>query len=315
MSHPTKSETPKAGTNGASGEKTQSSNRGTFEMNSTVTTPARTINVPFHGAALAVIEHEGQPYTPMKPIVLGMGMAWQPQHKKMLERFKSTITEMVMVAEDGKQRSMTCLPLRKLPGWLNTVSPGKIKSPEVRARVIQYQNECDDVLWKYWNEGLAVNPRAFAANPGSYQVGQHIALAQTERIKLAYALAAQAAAEVQRTVFDAVLNGDVKSWQHSRYLLALTYDRKTNQQTQPWAKALDCEQFVTSFDELADETSEPFCSASDAQLAQIIGSLSKRLEYRATAREHHNRRSAAEPSITGRCDTAVLKENLIEVSA
>ncbi|MBZ9133183.1 hypothetical protein H5U46_25280, partial [Escherichia coli] len=29
------------------------------------------INVPFHGADLYVVNHNGEPYTPMKPIVEG----------------------------------------------------------------------------------------------------------------------------------------------------------------------------------------------------------------------------------------------------
>lgn len=33
-----------------------------------------TITVPFHGSALYVVNHNGEPYTPMKPIVEGMGM-------------------------------------------------------------------------------------------------------------------------------------------------------------------------------------------------------------------------------------------------
>lgn len=165
LSNSTKGEAPTVAPVEASSDTSQASKQGTLDMNSTVTTPARAINVPFHGAALTVIEHDGQPYTPMKPIVEGMGLAWSPQRRKMADRFESTMIEMITVAEDGKQRSMTCLPLRKLPGWLNTVTPGKIKSPEVRARVIQYQNECDDVLWQYWNEGLAVNPRAFHVGP------------------------------------------------------------------------------------------------------------------------------------------------------
>lgn len=60
---------------------------------------------------------------------------------------------------------MTCAPLRKLPGWMSNIEVGEIKSNDVRARVIQYQNECDDVLWKYWNDGVAENPRARPYNP------------------------------------------------------------------------------------------------------------------------------------------------------
>ncbi|MEB6438598.1 phage antirepressor N-terminal domain-containing protein [Raoultella ornithinolytica] len=117
-----------------------------------------TINVPFHGTELYVINHNGEPYTPMKPIIDGMGMDWASQFTKLKQRFKSTIVEITMVAADGKSRSMTCLALRKLNGWLQTISPNKVK-PEIRDRVIQYQEECDDVLYQYWTKGIVVNPR------------------------------------------------------------------------------------------------------------------------------------------------------------
>ncbi|ENM5751831.1 hypothetical protein CW613_000002 [Vibrio mimicus] len=32
------------------------------------------ITVPFHGSSLFIVEHNGEPYTPMKHIVEGMGM-------------------------------------------------------------------------------------------------------------------------------------------------------------------------------------------------------------------------------------------------
>ncbi|MBS3895106.1 phage antirepressor N-terminal domain-containing protein [Serratia marcescens] len=109
------------------------------------------IKVPFHGANLFVVSHNGEPFVPMKPIVEGMGMAWQTQHRKLTERFSKGITEMVIPSVGGKQ-VMTCLALRKLNGWLQTISPNKVK-PEIRDKVIQYQNECDDVLYEYWTTG------------------------------------------------------------------------------------------------------------------------------------------------------------------
>ena len=117
--------------------------------------------VPFHGHSLFLVDYDGQPYTPMKTIVEGMGLKWQPQHRKLNEsRFKSCITEMVIqLPGDDQRRSVTCFPLRKLPGWLMTISPNKIKDADTKARVIQYQNDCDDALWAYWSEGVAINPR------------------------------------------------------------------------------------------------------------------------------------------------------------
>ncbi|EAM9428714.1 hypothetical protein BCN13_11975 [Salmonella enterica] len=117
-----------------------------------------TITVPFHGDALYVVNHNGEPYTPMKPIVKGMGMDWMGQLTKLRQRFSSTVEEIPIVAEDGKRRNMVCLPLRKLAGWLQTISPNKVK-PEIREKVIQYQEECDDVLYDYWTKGVVVNPR------------------------------------------------------------------------------------------------------------------------------------------------------------
>lgn len=117
-----------------------------------------TINVPFHGDNLYLVNKNGEAFTPMKPIVDGMGLAWAPQHEKLKQRFSSTITEIVMVAADGKNREMTCLALRKLPGWLHTINVGKVR-PELREKVARYQEECDDVLYDYWTKGVAVHPR------------------------------------------------------------------------------------------------------------------------------------------------------------
>ncbi|WP_230657778.1 phage antirepressor N-terminal domain-containing protein [Psychrobacter sp. I-STPA10] len=108
-----------------------------------------TITIPFHGQNLFLVNHDGEPYTPMKPIVENMGLNWASQYTKIKQRFSSTIVEIAIVAQDGKERLMTCLPVRKLAGWLYTISPNKVKS-ELREKVIIYQEECDDVLWRYW---------------------------------------------------------------------------------------------------------------------------------------------------------------------
>lgn len=47
---------------------------------------------------------------------------------------------------------MQCLALRKLAGWLATISPNKVKA-SIRDKVIRYQEECDDVLYEYWTTG------------------------------------------------------------------------------------------------------------------------------------------------------------------
>ncbi|UBX30236.1 phage antirepressor N-terminal domain-containing protein [Arsenophonus apicola] len=146
--------------------------------NISITKAVCTINVPFHGAELYIVNYNGEPFTPMKPIVEGMGMIWAAQFVKLKQRFISTISEIEMVADDGKSRKMVCLPLRKLAGWLATISPNKVKS-EIRDKVIQYQEECDDVLYEYWTTGeVKAKPRKKVK-----QIAGCITVEQQEAIK------------------------------------------------------------------------------------------------------------------------------------
>ncbi len=117
------------------------------------------ITVPFHNAELYIVEHGGQPYTPLRQIVQGMGLDWASQFTKIKQKFATCVVEITMqVLGDDQARSHTCIPVRKLPAWLYSVNPNKVK-PELRETVIMYQNECDDVLWDYWTKGQAINQR------------------------------------------------------------------------------------------------------------------------------------------------------------
>ena len=112
------------------------------------------ITIPFHGKPLVLIDHDEKPFVAMRPIVEGMGMKWQAQQLKLRRRFDSTVTEIVTVADDGKQRRMLCLPLKQLPAWLHTINSGKV-APAIRDTIRRYQAECEEVLWQYWATGEA----------------------------------------------------------------------------------------------------------------------------------------------------------------
>lgn len=109
---------------------------------------ANATTVSFLGSTLFIVEHHNEPYTPMKPIVDGMGLDWKSQHAKLMKRFAKGVVEITIPTPGGEQR-MTCLVLRKLAAWLNSVSANKV-NPAIRDRVIQYQERCDDVLYEYW---------------------------------------------------------------------------------------------------------------------------------------------------------------------
>lgn len=111
--------------------------------------------VAFHGDTIFCIDYQGQPYTPMKPIVENMGLDWSAQAAKFrANKERWTVVMITTVAQDGKEREVLCVPVRKLPAYMNSINPKKVR-PELRLKVELYQNESDDALWAYWMEGRA----------------------------------------------------------------------------------------------------------------------------------------------------------------
>lgn len=63
---------------------------------------------------------------PLVLFVEGMGMDWKTQFRKLQQRFKGCVVEMTtQLPGDSQRRNVVCLPLRKLAGWLQTISPNK----------------------------------------------------------------------------------------------------------------------------------------------------------------------------------------------
>lgn len=114
--------------------------------------------VTFHGDTIFCIDYQGQPYTPAKPIVENLGLSWGTQSVKFnanKERWSVSIIE--TVAQDGRNRETLCIPVRKLPAFLASINPKKVR-PELRPKIELYQAECDDALWDYWMKGRAERP-------------------------------------------------------------------------------------------------------------------------------------------------------------
>jgi len=132
--------------------------------------------VQFHGDTVVLVGKHNEPYVAMKPIVANMGLDWNTQWVKLGDKFSSTMGIIPTVAEDGKTRDMICLPLRKLAAWLYSINPNKV-APELRDKVIQYQEECDEVLWIHWTNGAAVRP-------GAVTIAQQISLSKHRLVLL-----------------------------------------------------------------------------------------------------------------------------------
>ncbi len=44
---------------------------------------ANLLPVAFHGDTLYLVEHNGEPFTPIRPICEAIGVAWQPQQRSI----------------------------------------------------------------------------------------------------------------------------------------------------------------------------------------------------------------------------------------
>ncbi len=110
--------------------------------------------VPFHNDTIFAIEHNGEPFAPVRPIIENMGLAWQGQHVKLMTNKDRWGVMIIVTPSAGGNQESICIPLRKVAGYLSTINPNKVR-PELRDKILAYQNECDDALWQYWTTGRA----------------------------------------------------------------------------------------------------------------------------------------------------------------
>ena len=112
--------------------------------------------VPFHGDTIFCITHDNQPFTAMKPIVKNMGLDWKGQYAKLAANKARWGMEIISIPSQSGEQETVCMPVRKLPAYLTTINPKKVR-PELREKIRQYQDESDDVLWNYWTNRHSQN--------------------------------------------------------------------------------------------------------------------------------------------------------------
>ncbi len=106
--------------------------------------------IEFYGATLFVVrDPQGVGWVAIKPICDAIGINYPNQYVKLTRDTRFNCCGITMVAEDGRQREMACLPVSKLNAWLYGINANKVK-PEVRDSLERYQQECQDVLCKHF---------------------------------------------------------------------------------------------------------------------------------------------------------------------
>ncbi|MEW5988458.1 MAG: phage antirepressor N-terminal domain-containing protein [Chloroflexota bacterium] len=143
--------------------------------------------VDFYGDELAAVLvqddiGEVQVYVPVRPICSYLGLAWPPQYSRIqrdpvLSEAASSVT--VTVTEVGQRGVMVCLPLKYLPGWLFGISVNRVR-PELQGKIIRYQRECYDVLWKAFQTGRLTTDTDIMQGDSPAVQAYHLAMAVVE---------------------------------------------------------------------------------------------------------------------------------------
>lgn len=106
--------------------------------------------VRFNNSPITTVKQDETEYVAMKPIAEGMGLSWPQQLVKLNKQREKLGCCVIAIPSNGGQQETVCIPLRKLNGWLFTINPNKVRA-DIRERVIQYQEECFEVLYVHWH--------------------------------------------------------------------------------------------------------------------------------------------------------------------
>jgi hypothetical protein len=117
----------------------------------TAIVPVREARVEFYGDILMAAEGpDGTILVPLRPISDAMGLAWSGQRERTLRHpVLARGLQYVRVTRTYSRRgnpNVLALPLDMLPGWLFGDNADRVK-PELREKVIRFQEECFRVLW------------------------------------------------------------------------------------------------------------------------------------------------------------------------
>lgn len=108
----------------------------------------KTESITFHGAQIPCAQDEsGDVFVAIAPIceAIGLDIRKQKDRIKADETINQPMPERAVVAKDGKQRMMFCIPLKYLSGWLFSIPTNSV-SADSKELLLAFKRECYDVL-------------------------------------------------------------------------------------------------------------------------------------------------------------------------
>jgi hypothetical protein len=141
--------------------------------------------VEFRGRQLLTIEDGGEIYVALRPVAEHLGLNWKKQLQKL--KGKGGYLKVLPLETSGGVQETSCIPLRRINGWLFSINPSRVK-PQYRDSIVAYQDECFEALFSYWHAGGAINPRAHQEQIEALRAELELVQAQTKLLKAADAV-------------------------------------------------------------------------------------------------------------------------------
>lgn len=88
----------------------------------------------------AVKLENGKIVSPIARLSENIGLSSNNQIIKVKDNPSLNSYDIILVANDGKQRVMTCIDVDDIPYWTSLINPQKVK-PEVKDKLVAYQRE------------------------------------------------------------------------------------------------------------------------------------------------------------------------------
>jgi hypothetical protein len=109
------------------------------------------IHVPFHDDQVQAVQQDRDVWCVVKRLCENLGLDVQAQQRR-LQRQPWAGTAIMAVPSPGGLQPTFCLHLKSLAMWLATIEASRVK-PEIRPKLIAYQKDCADVLYRRFFEG------------------------------------------------------------------------------------------------------------------------------------------------------------------
>ena len=125
----------------------------------TISKVPESILIPFYSEEITILTKDEEILVPLKQLCNNLGVSWKGQHRRIKEDpvLRSVVSVTETTAIDEKSYDTLTLPLKYLNGFLFTISDKRLKSEETKKKLALYKTECYDVLFKYFNQGFALN--------------------------------------------------------------------------------------------------------------------------------------------------------------